>query len=118
MTSAERELLNHYRQLSPAQQQTAQDFLAFLSGRKQELVPEDAPLPVAIERPEQESVVKAIKRLRATYPMLEPNKLLHDTSNQMSRHMIHSVPAVEVIDELELVFRRHYEAHIAKFQPD
>lgn len=118
MNSSERELLELYRQLNPEQQQTAQDFLTFLCSRKLPLVPADAPLPLAIPRPEQESVVKAIKRLRATYPMLEPNKLLHDTSNQMSRHMIHSVPAVEVIDELELVFRRHYDAHIAKFQTE
>jgi len=117
MTSAERALLNHFRQLNPAQQQTAQDFLAFLASRPQEFVAEDMPQPVEIPRPEQESVVKAIKRLRATYPMLEPNKLLNDTSNQMSRHMIHSVPAVEVIDELELVFKRHYEAHVIKFLP-
>lgn len=118
MNSSERELLELYRQLNPEQQQTAQDFLTFLCSRKLPLAPADAPLPLAIPRPEQESVVKAIKRLRATYPMLEPNKLLHDTSNQMSRHMIHSVPAVEVIDELELVFRRHYDAHIAKFQTE
>jgi hypothetical protein len=47
--------------------------------------------------------------------MLEPNKLLNDTSNQMTRHMLHSVPAVEVVDELERVFRQHYETYIAKF---
>ena len=116
MTSAEKELLNNYRQLNPAQQQTAREFLAFLSARPQEFIAKDAPQPVEIPRPEEEGVVKAIKRLRATYPMLEPNKLLHDTSNQMSRHMIHSVPAVEVIDELERVFRQHYEAHIEKFK--
>ncbi|MDR3393035.1 MAG: hypothetical protein P4L77_14995 [Sulfuriferula sp.] len=118
MTSAERELLNLYRELNPGQQQTVQDFLTFLSSRPQGDVPVEVPQPVVIERPDHESVVKAIKRLRATYPMLEPNKLLHDTSDQMSRHMIHSVPAVEVIDELERVFKRHYESHIAKLRQD
>ncbi|ARU31539.1 hypothetical protein CAP31_07455 [Sulfuriferula sp. AH1] len=116
MTSAERKLLENFRRLNPAQQQTAQDFLAFLSSRPSDVPAEELPQPVAIPRPDHESVVKAIKRLRATYPMLEPNKLLHDTSDQMSRHMIHSVPAVEVIDELECVFKRHYEAHIARFR--
>lgn len=116
MTSAERKLLEHFRRLNPAQQQTAQDFLAFLASRPSDVAVEDLPQPVAIPRPDHESVVKAIKRLRATYPMLEPNKLLNVTSEQMSRHMIHSVPAVEVIDELERVFKRHYEAHSAKFQ--
>ena len=64
-------------------------------------------MPIA--RPEQESVIKAIKRLNATYPMLERNKLLHETSNQMTRHVIHGVPALQVIDELEVMFLRHYE---------
>jgi len=44
--------------------------------------------------------------------MLERNKLLHETSNQMTRHVIHGVPTVTVIDDLEALFHRHYEAYI------
>ncbi|BBP00468.1 hypothetical protein [Sulfuriferula nivalis] len=115
MVATEKDLLKHFRALDPVQQQSALDYLAFLASRPSQLAAVDLPQPVDIPRPEEESVVKAIKRLRATYPMLEPNKLLNDTSNQMTRHMLHSVPAVEVVDELERVFRQHYETYIAKF---
>lgn len=115
MIAIERELLKHFRVLDPIQQQGALDYLSFLASRPSQVAAVDLPQPVNVPRPEIESVVKAIKRLRATYPMLEPNKLLNDTSNQMTRHMIHSVPAVEIIDELENVFRKHYETYLAKF---
>jgi hypothetical protein len=110
MTSTERKLLGYLRMLPEAQQQTLLAFAEFLSGRSQDEQPVAASLqPMPIARPEQESVIKAIKRLNATYPMLERNKLLHETSNQMTRHVIHGVPALQVIDELEVMFLRHYE---------
>ena len=66
--------------------------------------------PLAIARPEEENVVVAIKRLRATYPMLEPAKLLNETCDLMNQHIMQGRNAVEVIiDELEMLFRRHYE---------
>ncbi|MFA5892154.1 MAG: Crp/Fnr family transcriptional regulator [Actinomycetota bacterium] len=65
--------------------------------------------PLAIARPEAESVVVAIKRLRATYPMLESAKLLNETYDLMNQHIMKGRSAVEVIDELEMLFRRHYE---------
>lgn len=65
--------------------------------------------PLEIPRPEQESVIKAIKRLGATYPMLDRSKMLNETSVLMTQHVIHGRDAVEVIDELEVLFRRHYE---------
>ena len=71
---------------------------------------ENAPSePLAIARPEVESVVMAIKRLRATYPMLEPAKLLNETCDLMTQHVMQGRSAVEVIDEIEALFRRHYE---------
>ena len=71
---------------------------------------ENAPSePLAIARPEVESVVMAIKRLRATYPMLEPAKLLNETCDLMTQHVMQGRNAVEVIDEIEALFRRHYE---------
>ena len=113
MTSTERKLLGYFRPLSDAQQQTLLAFAEFLSGRSEPDAPAlPAAQPMPIERPAQESVIKAIRRLMATYPMLERNKLLHETSNQMTRHVIHGIPALQVIDELEVLFLRHYETHI------
>jgi hypothetical protein len=68
--------------------------------------------PLAIARPEVESVVVAIKRLRATYPMLDPAKLLNETHDLMTQHVMQGRKAVEVIDELEVLFRRHYEQRL------
>ena len=62
-----------------------------------------------IPRPDQESVIKAIQRLRATYPMLDPAKLLNETSALMGQHVTRGRGAGEVIDELEILFRTHYE---------
>lgn len=72
-------------------------------------VPRAAADPLDIPRPESESVVRAIKRLRATYPMLDPTKLLNETSVLMSQHVMQGRDAMEVIDELEILFRSHYQ---------
>jgi hypothetical protein len=74
-------------------------------------VPRDAAEPLAIPRPDEESVVRAIQRLRQTYPMLDPARLLSETSVLMSQHVMQGRGRVEVIDELEILFRTHYERH-------
>jgi hypothetical protein len=107
-----KKLLRLFRDLSPARQAALLEYAGFLASRDEaeglNAVPQE---PVHIPRPEQESVVKAIQRLMASYPMLDRNKLLHETSAQMTRHVMQGIPAVEVIDELEVIFRRQYEAH-------
>ena len=71
--------------------------------------PKEITAPLDIPRPEKESVVKAIKRLGATYPMVDRAKMLNETSVLMTQHVISGRDAAEVIDELEILFRRHYE---------
>ncbi len=65
--------------------------------------------PLNIPRPEKESVIKAIKRLSATYPMLDKSVLLNEISNHMTRHIIHGISANEVIDNLEAEFLNQFE---------
>lgn len=72
-------------------------------------VPREPEEPAVIPRPETESVVRAIQRLRLTYPMLDPAKLLSETSVLMSQHVMQGRDRVEVIDDLEVLFRTHYE---------
>jgi hypothetical protein len=50
----------------------------------------------------------AIKRLTRTYPMLDRRKLIGRTSQLMAEHALQGRAAVEVIDELEMVFERYY----------
>jgi hypothetical protein len=110
MSGESKKLLRLFRGLSGARQSALLEYAEFLAGRDEaeglNAVPQE---PLAIPRPDQESVVKAIQRLMASYPMLDRGKLLHETSAQMTRHVVHGVPAVDVIDDLEVIFRRHYE---------
>jgi hypothetical protein len=105
-------LTSIFRSLSAPRQQALLDYAEFLAGKEGAEVaaaPPSEPLP--IPRPEQENVVKAIQRLTQTYPMLDRNKIFHEASAQMTRHLIHGVPAVEAIDELERIFARQYQEH-------
>ncbi len=110
MTADERRLLRHYRALPEAKRESLLDYAEFLLGRALPETPETPAEPLAIPRPEQESVVKAIKRLRETYPMIDRARVLHETSASLTRHLVHGKPAAEVIDELEALFLGHYQA--------
>lgn len=106
-------LLLLFRSLSEPRQQALLDYADFLAGKEGAEVAAAPPSePLQIPRPEKENVVKAIQRLTQTYPMLERNQVFHEASSQMTRHLIHGVPAVEVVDELERIFERQYQAHL------
>lgn len=110
MTDGKR-LLALFRSLSEIRQQTLMDFATFLAD-KESADSGNAPSlePVPIPRPEQENVVMAIKRLRATYPMLDSADLFNEASAQMTRHLMHGIPAPEVIDDLEQIFLQRYQS--------
>jgi hypothetical protein len=109
MRPQDRKLLSLFRALPAGQQDTLLTFAEFLAQREGSEVAPAAAEPLAIPRPAEEKVVQAIKRLRETYPMLDHGKLLHEVSHRMTQHVMQGRPANEVIDELELVFRAHYE---------
>jgi len=109
MTADERRLLRLFRALGGDRRVGLLDYAEYLQTRDAPDTPEAPQHPVDIPRPERESVVKAIKRLRATYPMVDRAKLLHETSALMTQHLVHGKSATEVIDELETLFRRLYQ---------
>lgn len=126
MSPEERSLLEAYRRLDSAQQQSVLAFAEFLALRaplpRPPVCPPEQPMPICapeqpmpIARPENESVVKAIKRLSATYPMLDRKKLLHETSNLVNEHVMQGRDARAVIDAIEAVFARHYEKYKSRF---
>ena len=100
--------------LSPEDQASLLKFARFLEQESPTPAPEPVPEPEPIPRPENESVIKAMRRLSATYHMLDRSKLLNETSALMGQHVMQGRPAVEVIDELEVVFRTHYEKAVAQ----
>ena len=121
MKSIEKKLLKHFSQLSEAQQQTLLQFAEFLLTRSDdadEVGQKDIPPPVLKERPAEETVVGAIKRLTASYPMLEKDRLFNETSVLMTKHVMQGHAAHVVIDELEMLFQRHYEALVNDQQED
>jgi hypothetical protein len=65
--------------------------------------------PLDIPRPEKETVVGAMRRLRKTYPMVDPDLLLDEASGLMSAHLLGGRPLEQVIDELEALFQRHFQ---------
>jgi hypothetical protein len=112
---AQQRLLRLFRQLPEAEQESLLAFAEFLVQRVQPAA-SAAPSseaeerqPLDIPRPASESVVAAIRRLNMTFPMLDRDALLHEASALMTAHVMQGRPAAEVIDELEAVFRRHYE---------
>ena len=114
-TSPEQQkLLKLFRRLSDTDRSAVISFAAFLADRpaaEKQATGGDTPAatPQPIPRPEQETVIGAMRRLTATYPIVEKADLLHEASGLMSAHVMQGKPAVEVIDELEVVFRRHFE---------
>lgn len=112
MKKSEKQLLDVFRKLADADQQAVQNFSEFLLERNGPLAEENIPAePLDISRPAKESVMAAIKRLTSTYPMINKDNMLNETSSLVAAHVIQGKEAVEVIDELEIIFRRHYELH-------
>lgn len=108
-------LVSVFRSLSETRQQALLEYAEFLAGKEgAEIAGAPATEPLPIPRPEQENVVKAIQRLMQTYPMLERNHVFHEASAQMTRHLMHGIPAAEAIDELERIFRRQYQQFLSR----
>ncbi len=109
MDALEKRLLLVVRDFPEDSKQQVLAFAEFLRSRL--TVPSVPTEPLVIPRPAAgETVVGAIKRLAATYPMLDRGKMLNETSSLMAQNALGGRPAVEVIDDLEALFRSHYAA--------
>jgi hypothetical protein len=115
-----RKLLKLYAELNSQDQQNLLAFAEFLVRRSETETADESetitPLePKSIARPAKESVVKAIKRLSASYYMLERDKMLDDTSTLMMAHVIQGRDAFSVINDLEELFEQHYQRYLSQF---
>ena len=115
MASAEQQLTELFQQLGASDQATLLDFAAFLASRTParrvvvKIEPEAVPEPEIIGRPAEESVVGALKRLSKSYPMLDKTVMLGATSELVATTIMQGSNPVAVIDELEVIYREHYE---------
>ncbi len=130
--TSEEELLAIFRQLSSVDQAAVASFAQFLSSRSfvdVESIPvssvpvvavaeaKEIPEPEFIERPDDEKVVAAIKRLSKTYSMLNKKDMLGATSDLVTQHILHRRDASEVIDELEAIFSDQYRQLLESNDP-
>ncbi|MCW8906263.1 MAG: hypothetical protein OQL28_03360 [Sedimenticola sp.] len=123
--SADREkLLECYNSLPREEKVTLLKFAQFLArqqGEDADLPEREEPVnlePRPIPKPDNETVVGAIKRLSASYHMLEKSELLTETSSLMTAHIMHGRDADEVIEELEALFIRYHAAFVEKHRAD
>ena len=117
MKKSTKKLLEFYRELPDEVAQQLLDFAEFLASRHKVEVKELS-LPEKISRPDSESVVIAVKRLSATYPMLNKDKLLNETASLVSQNLLQGRDAVEVIDELEVIFSEQYDILVEEFKQE
>jgi len=110
----QRRLLELYSDLPEQERETLVSFAEFLRQRaaqndlEQGSSPANIPEPLAIERPDGESVVGAMKRLSKSYFMLDRSLVLDQATTLMTAHIIHGRPAKSVIEELEALFELRY----------
>ncbi|MCK5001670.1 MAG: Crp/Fnr family transcriptional regulator [Gammaproteobacteria bacterium] len=100
-------LIEIFETLDAERQASLFDFAEFLQS-KGGLVVKEVGDPVEIERPDKETVVGAIKRLKNTYPMIESMTVFSSASELMTDHMVKGRDAIEVIDEMEKIFEDFY----------
>lgn len=119
----EQRLLEYFQQLSTQDGHALLRFAAFLAGdqaaaetdpSEQQNVDDASaiPQPQITERPQNERVVDALKRLSNAYPMLEKKKLLDKASGLVAQHIMFGKPAKDVIDEIEKLFAEAYDAFV------
>ena len=100
-------------QLGDDHQQAIVDYASFLVQEYKIEKPGTRGLkPESIDRPRQETVITAIKRLKKTYYMLDTDIILHETSALMGQHILKGRDSADVIDELQSIFQAQYDQYL------
>ena len=108
-------LADLFNTLDNDRQHSLFDYAEFLQS-KGGTVQRDIAQPVDIPRPENESVVGAIKRLKQSYPMIDSMEVFAVASNLMTDHMVQGRDAEEVINEIEALFEDTYKKLLREFE--
>ena len=101
------DLIDLYEAMDDNRRKSLSDFADFLYAQAGPVSKEISP-PENIPRPEQETVVGAIKRLKTTYFMIESMSVFSEASSLMTEHMVKGRDVAEVIDEMEVLFEDAY----------
>ncbi len=101
-------LINLYEAMDDERRRSLCDFADFLYAQA-EPISKEVPAPENVPRPQQESVVGAVKRLKVKYHMVESMSVFSAASALMTDHMVKGRNVVEVIDEMEVLFEDAYD---------
>ncbi len=101
-------LIDLYESMDDERKLSLCDFADFLYA-KAEPVSKEIPAPEAVSRPQEETVVGAVKRLKIKYHMVESMSVFSAASALMTDHMVKGRDVVEVIDEMEILFEEAYD---------
>jgi hypothetical protein len=116
MASKRQRLSELFKKMNSQQQESLLDYASFLVHRADAAAAmeesQEKLEPLFSERPDNENVVNAIKRLRASYFMLNTDDLLNESSTLMAQFMLQGRDAQEVIDDLERMFDIHYQKYL------
>ena len=115
MSRNKKSLIEIFETLDAERQASLFDFAEFLQSRG-DLVVKEISEPVDIKRPDNETVVGAIKRLKKTYPMIDSMSVFSSASELMTEHMVKGRDAIEVIDEMERIFEDFYSKMLKELQ--
>lgn len=115
LKKSSKRLIDFYKSLPSAQQAALLEYAEFLGSKYATAV--IVPLEVYdIPRPDSETLIAALKRLRKTYPGLDNAGLLNQSSALMAQHLIQGREAKQVIDDLQVLFGKHYQQAVDKQQ--
>ena len=109
-------LVELYEAMDEERKRSLCDFADFLYA-KADPINREIPPPEHIPRPEKETVVGAVKRLKATYHMVGSMTVFSAASALMTDHMVKGRDIVEVIDELEILFEDAYKQLLPDNRP-
>jgi len=109
----QKQLLRFFDGLDEGRQKALLEYAEFLYERSEK---KQLPLttPKIIPRPDSETVVGAIKRLSASYEMIDKQTMLHELSGLMAQHMLQGRSACEVIDDIESLYHTRYQILLEK----
>lgn len=116
MKTAKQKLIQLFEGLDQQGRDSLLDYADFLFNKNQQNIPsQDNNVklqPLHHPRPSQESVLAAVKRLRASYFMIDTDGMINQTSSLVTQFMLQGRPAHEVIDDLEQLFNQHYQKYL------
>jgi hypothetical protein len=101
-------LIDLYESMDDERKRSLCDFADFLYA-KADPVSKEIPAPDDIQRPQEETVVGAVKRLKLKYHMIDSMSVFSTASDLMTEHMVKGRDVIEVIDEMEILFEGAYD---------